>query len=79
MNQSANAVHLAQRTVKRLDICFKKLDEGSEERVHALLYAAFLSDVVSGAIASDKREVIDVLGLVEDFCQLVESRAASLH
>ena len=79
MIQPANAVHLAQRTVKRLDICFKKLDEGSEERVHALLYAGFLSDVVSGAIAADQGEVVDVLGLVEDFCQLVESRDASLH
>ncbi|TCK31932.1 hypothetical protein B0G84_9047 [Paraburkholderia sp. BL8N3] len=74
MIQPAQAVHLAQRTVKRLDVSFKKLHEGSEERAQALLYAAFLSDVLSGAIPPNKGEVIDMLGMVEQFCQLVESR-----
>ncbi|SEI14555.1 hypothetical protein [Paraburkholderia hospita] len=63
----------AKRLIPRLDACAGRIDEGSiVVRSHATVYAAFLSDFVAGRIDAANPETVGMLGLADEFCELVE-------
>lgn len=73
----ASVVGVAESLVQRLDSCWPRLGEASPARAYALVYAGFLSDVVSGGIDGEDPEVGEMLELVGEFCGLVEAEATA--
>lgn len=73
MTQTTGVIGKAESLVQRLDRCWPRLGEASSARAYALVYAGFLSDVVSGGIKENDPEVGEMFELVDEFCGLVES------
>jgi hypothetical protein len=71
---------VAQGLIPRLDACVR-LIEPSETLVlsHATVYAGFLSDLVENRIDPANPSVNDMLGMVGEFCQLVEVEYSPTH
>jgi hypothetical protein len=72
MAQTTGVISKAESLSLRLDSCWLRLQEASSARAYALVYAGFLSDVVSGGIQENDPEVSEMLQLVDEFCALVE-------
>ncbi|TKC90151.1 hypothetical protein FAZ69_08360 [Trinickia terrae] len=71
---------LAQGLIPRLDACFRRIEtSGTLVRSHATVYAAFLSDLMENRIDASNPSVGDMLGMVGEFCDLVELEYASTH
>lgn len=69
----------AKRLIPRLDACYGRIDEGSVVRTHATVYAAFLSDFVAGRLDANNPETVGMLGLADEFCELVEQEYPAVN
>ncbi len=71
MNSTGNAVDLL---IDRLDKCFSMIRSANNAELEqqALIYAGFLTDIQAGNIKSDAPEISEMVGFIEQFCQLVE-------
>jgi hypothetical protein len=81
MSQISTSQHtVAQGLMPRLDACVRLIDS-SEMLVlsHATVYAGFLSDLVENRIDPTSSSAIDMLGMVGEFCQLIEVEYAAKH
>jgi hypothetical protein len=69
----------AKHLVPRLDACIARIEEGSFVKEHAVMYAAFLTDLAAGRIDAADPEVMGLVALAVEFCTLVESEYPSVH
>jgi hypothetical protein len=66
---------LAKRLIPRLDACVESVQRTEPNSValqHAVVYAGYLTDVTHGRIAADDPNAAGMLGMVAEFCDLVE-------
>jgi hypothetical protein len=77
--QSSRQVQ-ARGLIPRLDACIRLIGE-SETLVqsHAMVYAAFLSDLAENRLNPEAQPVIEMLGMVGEFCTLIETEYPTAH
>lgn len=62
----------ARRLMNRLDTCVERIDRQSPVREHAVVYAAFLTDFAAGRMNVDDPKTMTLIGMANEFCDLVE-------
>lgn len=72
--QQPSTKALAEGLIPRLDACIGRI-ETADVRIqsHATVYAGFLSDVVASRIDAANPLVTDMLGMVGEFCDLIDN------
>ena len=66
---------LARRLIPRLDACVanvQRVEPDGLAQQHAVVYASYLTDLTAGRIPADDSTAASMLGLVVEFCELVE-------
>jgi len=77
---------------KRLDECFtvitgvsgearqSAVKNASEDVLlkHGYIYASFLSDLIAGRITGSRHDLTDLLRLIQEFCEMIESDSQSI-
>ena len=62
----------AKRLVPRLDDCVKRAEVNNLVFQHGVVYAAFLTDFTKGRLDPADPNVVSMLGMVSEFCDLVD-------
>lgn len=62
----------AKRLMNRLDTCVDRIERNSPVREHAVVYAAFLTDFAAGQMNVDDPKTVMLIGMANEFCDLVE-------
>lgn len=73
--QQQRAKHLSVR----LDACLGRIDDSGVVKQHAVMYAAFLTDLEAGRLDGTDPNVAEMVGLADEFCALVESEYQSIN
>jgi len=73
--QQQRAKHLSVR----LDACVDRIDDRGLVKQHAVMYAAFLTDLGAGRIDATDPNIADMVGLADEFCALVESEYQTVN
>jgi hypothetical protein len=62
----------AKRLVPRLDECVKRAEVNSLVFQHGVVYAAFLTDFIKERLDLADPNVVSMLGMVSEFCDLLD-------
>ncbi|MEX3917930.1 hypothetical protein AB4Y43_17060 [Paraburkholderia sp. BR10872] len=69
----------AKRLIPRLDACVSRIDTNSELFQHVAVYGGFLTDLLGGRVPGGTDQNDELLGLVEEFCTLIEADSPAAH
>jgi hypothetical protein len=75
MAQQQRAKHLSVR----LDACIDRIDDSGVVKQHAVMYAAFLTDLGAGRMDAADPNVAEMVSLADEFCTLVETEYQSIN
>jgi hypothetical protein len=75
MAQQQRAKHLSGR----LDLCIDRIGDSDLVKQHAVMYAAFLTDLGAGRLDATDPNVVEMVGLADEFCALVETEYRSIN
>jgi hypothetical protein len=62
----------AKRLIPRLDKCVKRAEDHTLVLQHGVVYAAFLTEFAAGHLDVGDPNVVSMLGLAAEFCDLVD-------
>jgi len=63
----------------RLDACIDRISDIGVVKQHAVMYAAFLTDLGAGRLNAADPNVAEMVGLADEFCALVETEYQPLN
>lgn len=69
----------AKRLVPRLDACVKHVRPDSEIFQQITVYGGFLTDLIDGHLPMGTDHNDALLGMVEEFCTLIEAEVPAAH
>jgi len=69
----------AKRLVPRLDACVHHTLPGSEILQQITVYGGFLTDLINGRLPMGTGHNDELLGIVEEFCTLIETGSPTAH